>query len=218
MTQQTLEERLESYRLEKGCKGISSNKLLLAASAVAGVGAIVVPPPAEAAIVYSGVQNKKVTVVNRLQTVDFDNNADVECTFKLLYYNTTYTTFSQNLAVAGTASVIKSNGVPARLSPNYSISSKVDFEDVEGSEALATSISNGGNFLGQKGFLGVKFKIDTDTHYGWIQYEAENDATVGTIIDWAYEDVPDKAIKAGVTKMFNWTLFLPAIINDNMND
>jgi len=79
-----------------------------------------------------------------------------------------------------------------------------------------------GDFLGSNdgGYLGVKFEINSATHYGWIQYKANSDASVGTIIDWAYENTPDKAIKAGATvsiddiddNNFNWNLFLPAIL------
>jgi len=220
MTQQTLEERLESYRLEKGCKGISSNKLLLAASAVAGVGAILVPPPAEAAIVYSGVLlNNQVTAEHESYKVDFDADNSPEFIFELVNDGS----YAQMLAANAnpTVGVIKSSSDPAQLDGNYAVSSNAVFGALGSNSylALGGSGSGGGNFInGEPGYLGIKFEIAGATHFGWIQYKAETDATVGTIIDWAYEDTPNKAIKAGSIKTFNWNLFLPAIINSNKND
>ena len=212
MKKQTLEERLELYLSEKGSKDPSSNTLLLAASAVAGVGAVLVPPPAEAAIVYSGVQNKEVTVAKD-QKVDIDGDGIFEFTFKM---NSTYSYFTQTLSLSanGTAEVIKSNNNPARLSSNYVISSQREFSPPLNDYLAVYSGTYGttGNFPNKPaGYLGVKFKVDGKIKYGWIQYKTENNGSKGTIIDWAYEDTPGKAIKAGDTG-FNWNLFLPAIL------
>jgi len=63
---------------------------------------------------------------------------------------------------------------------------------------LAFNISDTvGEFIGNTGFLGVKFKIGTNTHYGWIQIEGGDPPIYGKVIDWAYEDQPDTAILAG---------------------
>ncbi len=212
MKKQTLIERLELYGREEGTKENTPGKLLLATSAAATVGAILVPPPAEAAIVYSGVQDKVVSTGQAQQQVDFNGDGSVEFTFNLSATSAPYT-YSQKLAVTGTAAkVIENGGKPARLGGNYTISSQRIFAAIS-SDDLAiggTSAATGGNFLDAQGYLGVTFEIDSNIHYGWIQYKANNDASVGTIIDWAYEDTPDKAIKT--PKKFNWNLFLPAII------
>jgi len=51
--------------------------------------------------------------------------------------------------------------------------------------------STSGNFLNRTGYLGVRFTSAScnsgSYHYGWIQFSGAPDATVGTIIDWAYE-------------------------------
>ena len=219
MKKQALEERLVFYVTEKGNKDNSSNKLLLAASAVAGAGAILIPPPAEAAIVYSGLKNKEVTKSAKTATVDF-NGGGAEFTFTL---SSTFSySYSQKLAVSvpGSAAVIinTSTSVPANLPADYSISSAKPFTNVSSSVLAASNPSVYGNFLNKQGFLGVKFVVKSGIHYGWIQYKTNEDASVGTIIDWAYEDTPEKAIKTGDTgKKFNWNLFLPAITTGNKN-
>ena len=51
-------------------------------------------------------------------------------------------------------------------------------------------------------YLGLKFKIHGQTHYGWarlsIQYE--NFTFAATLTGYAYETIPNKAITAGETK------------------
>jgi len=58
---------------------------------------------------------------------------------------------------------------------------------------------NYGDFGGKRGYMGVRFDISGNTHYGWIQFDAAFDGLSGTIVDWAYEDVPGKAVAAGDT-------------------
>ena len=213
MKQQTLDQRLSAYAVAVESRDTPSCKLLFAASAIAGMGAILIPPPAEAAIVYSGVQNKEVKEGGNTQTVDFNVDGNPEFTFSLYSYSSYY---SQMLVVTGTeAQAIKDIGDPVNLPGNYTISSQKNFSTVSFDD-LANTGSAPGDFLNTKGFLGVIFIIGSDTHYGWIQFQTNEDASKGTIIDWAYEDTPGKEIKAG-KKNFNWNLFLPAITAGSRN-
>ena len=211
MKKQTLEERLELYVTEKESKDVSSNILLLAASAVTGVGAVLVPPPAEAAIVYSGIQ--ELDVENSASTfVDFDGDEVAEFTF--FHSSSAPSNNYQIMLGAGAVlSFIGNSNKPTNLTKGLLI-------DDNGMVATSTAVlaakketASSGNFLGDSGYLGVKFEINTVTYFGWIQYESNNDASVGTIIDWAYEDIPGKGIKTGDRNSFNWTLFIPAIIS-----
>ena len=57
-------------------------------------------------------------------------------------------------------------------------------------------------FNGTTGYLGVKFQINEDMHYGWIQYKGpvtDNDTNIftGTIVDWAYENKALTPLLAG---------------------
>jgi hypothetical protein len=215
MKKQTLEERLKNYNQTPKPEISVANTLLFAASAVAGVGGMLIPPPAEAAIQYSGEKNWQVTKDDTSKKVDFDGAGGV-FTFKMTFAGTSYT---QQLAVTGVEGKVindTANGNPANLNVNYSISSNKSFAAFNTANLAtnASSASNPGNFLGKQGYLGVTFESNGSTYYGWIQYKASSDATIGTIIDWAYEDEAGKAIKTAETKSesFNWNLFLPAIL------
>lgn len=51
-------------------------------------------------------------------------------------------------------------------------------------------------------YLGVKFRIDGQTHYGWVRLTVSSGVTgiEATIIGYAYETEPNKQILAGVPK------------------
>lgn len=58
------------------------------------------------------------------------------------------------------------------------------------------------NFIGQGDkFIGVKFDIDGNTHYGWIRVNVESGLGNSqiTVVDWAYEQTPDASIMTGDT-------------------
>ncbi|MFH1731734.1 MAG: PEP-CTERM sorting domain-containing protein [Planctomycetota bacterium] len=44
-----------------------------------------------------------------------------------------------------------------------------------------------GNFLGAKGFIGVRFDNGAGLKFGWIEFEGASDASWGRITGWAYE-------------------------------
>jgi len=55
----------------------------------------------------------------------------------------------------------------------------------------------GGNFRGVRDrFLGVRFLISDQVHYGWVAFR-HVDGNVGFLSGWAYETEPNKAIIAG---------------------
>lgn len=55
-----------------------------------------------------------------------------------------------------------------------------------------------GDFLGQERFLGVRFFIGSDQHYGWVRINTPGTQVEPlTIVDWAYETTPDTRILAG---------------------
>ena len=68
-----------------------------------------------------------------------------------------------------------------------------------------------GPFLGQTGFIGVRFKIGENMHYGWIQFEGPNPPTYGKVIDWGYEDQPDTPILAGAPQYNKKTATVPTL-------
>ena len=72
--------------------------------------------------------------------------------------------------------------------------------------------STTGSFVdSQTGFVGVSFKKNGNTHYGWIKIHVTNDLAVDsnntiirgdsdiTALGWAYQDIPNRPILAGDT-------------------
>ena len=65
---------------------------------------------------------------------------------------------------------------------------------------LSSSTQGKWDNLGPDRFLGVKFAIHGETHYGWIRVTlnvAKVNGVSGTITAYAYETVANKKIKAG---------------------
>ncbi len=56
-----------------------------------------------------------------------------------------------------------------------------------------------GNWLGQSsGFVGLKFKINGEIHYGWAEFKVQGRVPItGFLTGYAYETIPLKPIKAG---------------------
>jgi hypothetical protein len=68
---------------------------------------------------------------------------------------------------------------------------------VTGGTSYAYGISYG-DFFGQEKFIGVRFYIGTDQHYGWIRVSLGDMIDPLTIIDWAYESTTGDSIITGV--------------------
>jgi len=184
-----------------------------------------VTAPAQAAIHWSG---PKDLLLNRDHTpVAVDLNGDGIADFSFLhlgtvysgYYDTaTYRYTAQIMGIIGTTgnSAIGSTyyPVPYRLQQGDMVSQGMAgawapfgllaagvyyWTHTAGTSTYSSSYRLG-NFINQEGFVGVRFQIDGNTHYGWIAFEGTWDPpgwSEGRIAGWAYEDVPDTAIAAG---------------------
>jgi hypothetical protein len=217
--------------------------------ATAAGAAMAVAAPAQAAIHWSG---PKDLVVNRDHTpMDVDLNGDGIADFSFVHYGTVYTKYTgtastyfvtnQLLGLMGNSgnSAVGSTHypVPYRLQQGDLVSPGMAGEwtyygylaagvfvgiHTAGTSTYATSY-RAGNFIDQEGFVGVRFQIDGNTHYGWIAFEGTWDPpgwSEGRITGWAYEDVPDTAIAAGdqgpqppIPTLNEWgMIFLAALI------
>ena len=79
------------------------------------------------------------------------------------------------------------------------------FKSFSTSNSIITSSSSFifPNFLGVEGFVGVKFKDNTNNyHYGWIRCEVSADGKTVTIKDYAYQAIVEYPIAAGATSGF----------------
>jgi hypothetical protein len=249
-----LESRLEKYAKSKAeyRHSRTHTALLLSAGAAAGMGALICPPPAEAAVQYSGLKNIGIGTDEGAikRNIDLDGNGINDFTFDFWRYNGTYSfssfRYKTEVSVFELASPSTMNQIIskqddggtgfsfARLPGNYSIQNNLldpavnrwetgDPENLAGRitfyrrdfspGGISYESSNTvGNFIGKKGYLGVRFQVSGQTHYGWIQFRTDEDMKNGTIVDWAYEDQADTPIRAGEGR-FDWSLFMPAIAN-----
>lgn len=64
----------------------------------------------------------------------------------------------------------------------------------------STNIVSYGNWEGESNkFIGVRFDISGNTHFGWVRLSVPNDYSSVTIHDYAYEDVAGTAITTPTT-------------------
>jgi len=62
------------------------------------------------------------------------------------------------------------------------------------------STTYGGNFLGMNNlYLPLRISINNNYHYGWVRVDVNSNSTSFTIKDYAYNNTPGQAIKAGQT-------------------
>jgi hypothetical protein len=64
---------------------------------------------------------------------------------------------------------------------------------------MATSGGNGRFYNAFHRFLGVKFLINGEVHYGWIGFRSVTGSLTATLGGWAYETEPNTPIIAGDT-------------------
>ena len=85
----------------------------------------------------------------------------------------------------------------------YSGNSYKDFSNYRQSFDPAY-ISESGEFRNASGYAGLRLVDGTNTYYGWLQVAVtnyDNANLTGTLIDWAYNSVPNRAIPAGYTNI-----------------
>jgi hypothetical protein len=211
---------MKEYAKLKSTTRYGLNARLLACCAAAVFVALAAAQHADAATVYSGVKNI-VLVADTSIAADLDgdgvsdfnfvNTTPVELTdnggqeYSILKAN--FVTPEGENAIAFADNLLQSFDSGAAI-PNDGMSWEtaeaagndsgfnLDFGNVM-KEAGALNIFAQGPFSGKKGFIGVRFQIRNNIHYGWIRYQGiggDGKAEVGTIVDWAYEDAPSTPI------------------------
>jgi len=197
-----LDQRLRAYSIAAGAAGIS---LIALAS------------PAAAQIVYTPVHE---TLANGTQDIDLNNDGIAD--FQLVdkgYYNTVNCNFcEQNLSVTGLgnagAGVLGHLADAAALKPGAMIGPRGFFVNVQSAAGfMAGALNDSGSFLNIGGafanqeqrFLGVRFEISGQTHYGWIRFARvtakfdNNPQVIAVITGYAYESTANEPILAGAT-------------------
>jgi hypothetical protein len=186
------------------------NTYALAAGA-AGVGMLALTQPAQAEIVYTPVYH----VIHPNQTYTIDLNHDGTADFELSNF---FNTFSGNsdgalqilpLASANEVWVGKQKpacGVCAAALPKGTTigpkgTFKPDFPYGELMAADGAVSSYVGSWNNVTRYLGLKFVIAGETHYGWARVTVKDlyFMVTATLTGYAYETTPDTPITAGAT-------------------
>jgi hypothetical protein len=189
------------------------NTYALAASA-AGIGMLALSQPAQAQIVYTPAHH----VINANQNYLLDLNHDGTPDFEFKNF---YNTFSGN--VAGYLQIVPGRNAnevwaaargatrcfeplcAAGLRKGDSIGPtgafKPDFPLGERMVASDIVSTNSGSWLNVTRYLGLKFIIAGQTHYGWarLTVTAQHWTVTATLTGYAYESTPGKTIIAGAT-------------------
>jgi hypothetical protein len=185
------------------------NMYALAASA-AGVGMLALVQPAEAKIVYTPAH---VTIALH-HSYKLDLNHDGIADFTILntsYHNTStwYYRLSEK-AAQGNAVVASSRGQQELAEAlNHGARIPAGHAFYHKPALLASAVYNpGGTFSGgnwvnvRDRYLGLKFQIKGNTHFGWarLNVTVHGTSVTGTLTGYAYETIPNKPIIAGRTK------------------
>ena len=172
------------------------------AYSVAAGAVLTLTPQAQAAIVYSGLKNWTVDSGNTPVLVDLNGDANDDVR---IYYTTSAGSW-HSLKAFGTngASLLYTNSSFKKLISGSIISSLKTVWTTSDYylNATSTGAATIGYFINSTGFIGVKFTIGANTHYGWIRYSGTN-GTSGTIIDWAYEDTPDAPMQPALAYLLH---------------
>lgn len=182
------------------------NTYALAASA-AGAGVMTLARPAQAEVIYT--PSHVVISPYGVHLYDLSFNYDVKTDFVIqtkFYSTTNQSAGTQRLIALGA----DSNGVESRaaalkageqIGPNRNFSHLGVMASDWGSAGASTSIKRGPWVNVNNRYLGLKFKINGETHFGWARLSVEAERgrfyVQATLTGYAYETIPDKPIIAG---------------------
>jgi hypothetical protein len=204
----TLEHRVSLYSL---------------AAAAAGVSMLALAQPSEGEVVVTKT-NIAVGQYNSPAYVDLNHDGLNDFEFTVAANGTCNHCFYATLAVAaltggkpvgGARGIVGPYGSALASGANIGPSAHFSSSVARGQVTLERSVGGGSistnSFYtlygqwppGTTKYLGVKFLIKGQTHYGWIKLEMSTQLsgsiTAGTITEYAYETIANKAISAGAT-------------------
>ena len=216
-----LDSRLHSYTL--AAKGTICNwngRATASALSLAGV-ALLAAPALEAEIVYTPADIHVYRSRTGVTTVSLDINNDGQPDFKFealfgasfssgndIIYRMMWVdgNIPSNQAMStngGAKAALRAGariGPEGKFGPNELMASCDDFNG---------RVVSGGQWINvQNRYLGVKFQIDGEAHYGWVRITEDcNDAT---ITGYAYETDANRPLRAGVLPFANQSNADPA--------
>jgi hypothetical protein len=193
----TLEHQLSEYAL---------------AASAAGVSLLALAQPAEGKIIYTKTNVIISPYEQHSYDLSLDNNKKTDFEIQSTWTETSNASAgTQHVFVAAIKGngVAASNGGAAALKKGQQISSK-DYLDGRWmasdwwSAGASTSIKRGNWVNVTNRYLGLQFKINGKTHYGWARLNVRAQKGffyfVTMLTGYAFETVPNKPIVAGKTK------------------
>ena len=179
--------------LQKKLKGYS---LTAGAMIAAGVSA-------NAQVQYSGVINHSMVTFD---TYNIDLDGDGVDDFAMQLNTSSSGSFSGDIDRLVSNNNWMGTGFASALSSGVAVNSAVADWDTNDTPWDLGYYSQAGSAIygpfpgaGDK-FIGVKFDISGETHYGWIRVNLAADAQSMTVVDWAYESTAGLQIFTGATE------------------
>lgn len=198
--------------------GASLDKRLAAyIAAMAGVSLLAGAKPAEAEIVYTpcNIPMAEGYAGGLLTPLDLNNDGVADFQFSNFSYST-HGNANRNLSILPAQKGNEIIGVQsgrrvtaAALPPGARVGSSANFRSYpQGLEMAATGRgTQGRSYTGawlnvETAFLGLKFLINGQVHYGWalVKFPGPGEFLWGSIYGYAYETVPGQPIVTGQTK------------------
>jgi hypothetical protein len=193
---ESFRRRLDSYALAAGAAGVS----LLALA-----------EPSAAEIVYTRIHKVIANGDSYKLDLNHDGTTDVTLQNKYFHYCThtdNYCKTSQTLTaiLAGTNKAVHNSYGAVAMKPGMRIGARDALRG--GAERMVYcnpmfSYPSGSWINVRNRYIGIKFKINRETHYGWarLSVQVQLPLTItATLTGYAYETIPDKPILAGETK------------------
>lgn len=185
--------------------GQQVNLYALAASA-AGVGILALAEPAEAEIVYTPTH---VTISpNRTVGLDLSNDGSIDFTFQnRLYIYSVFDRRDDLTITPGAANEIVGHASASALKAGVKVGYSGAFS--AGPKSMAFGTDQVGSFYCtgewnkvQGRYLGLKFTISGETHFGWARLSTTCQLykIQAVLTGYAYETVPGEAIVTGQTE------------------
>ena len=217
-------------KTNKGFQAVNKdflNKKLASYSALAGAFAAIAPAT-QGAVVYTDV-NPDDTIQISPTLYQLDMNGDLIADFALrvgsyqIPYGTLLLDVNYALAVAGanngiagsTSMITTNSGAVYSFNLPYALGAGVqvgpgmvfNVDTQQAAHSMGAFVLNPpipliGNWADETDkFLGVRFQISGNTHYGWVRFDSKLSAGGGSpyliIKDYAYDDVPNTPINTG---------------------
>lgn len=158
-------------------------------------------------IVYTDITDETVDALNPRVAIDLDNDSVGDYLFGV----------QGNFAFAfpastSSASAYNSNGIVGfGSSPYFYASNLAPGTLIDSNNSVNFSARTDFNYDscyyssqfcdGNDGYVGLHFKIGTDTHYGWMRIQVASSGSSIIIKDFAYNSVPGEPITVGQTTL-----------------